>query len=82
MYVSECKTTVFGDAPQHNKACIFPFIYRDTEYNKCSTVDNDGVPWCSTKTDRLNNHIKFEWGNCASECPGSGRKYLCSVSVQ
>ena len=65
-YSPECKT-ISGD--QANKTCIFPFIYGEIVYNECTTTENDGIPWCSTKTDVNNNTIKDNWGNCAEQCP-------------
>ena len=50
--------TYGGTAPA-DSACIFPFSYKGTTYESCTTVNNDGVLWCYTTegTGRL-------WGNC------------------
>jgi len=53
-----------GSGP-YIKACIFPFIYGGITYSDCTTVANNGVLWCSTKTDSSNNHVPGFWGNCA-----------------
>ena len=31
------------------QGCIFPFVYDGESYAGCTTVDNDGVPWCALK---------------------------------
>ena len=54
---------------QKNKTCIFPFVYKQIVYNECTTIENDGTPWCSTKTDGNNTYIGDYWGNCAEQCP-------------
>ena len=60
-----CKVT---SGEHKNKPCVFPFIYVKVPYNKCTTIHNDGKPWCSTKTDENDNHIKSHWGNCSEKC--------------
>ena len=52
-------TTINGSAP-HGSACVFPFVYFGATFDSCTTVDNDGVLWCST-TSSFNGI----WGNCA-----------------
>ena len=49
------------------KPCQFPFIYKDVKYFGCTTVDGEGIPWCSTKVDP--NTLKhddsdYNYGNC------------------
>jgi len=49
------------------KACMFPFTFRGIVYNTCITEgDEQGQPWCSTKTDEWGNHVsnKGNWGHC------------------
>ena len=45
------------------ETCKFPFTYKDTEYNQCTSVGNNGVLWCSTDTGG-------GWGNCVASCTG------------
>ena len=41
--------------------CVFPFTYKGVSYTGCSTVDNDGYPWCYTSYNYANDHL---WGIC------------------
>merc|ERR1712055_480034 len=50
--------------------CVFPFIYRDTEYHSCTKRDI-GKPWCSTRTDRRGRHMLGFWGYCPNDCMGT-----------
>jgi len=51
--------------------CVFPFSYKGALYSTCTTVDNNGTEWCSTKTDHRGVHTKGNWGNCDASCePG------------
>ena len=43
--------------------CDFPFSYKDTMYNECTSRDSN-KPWCET------NAQTDDWGYCA-ECPSS-----------
>ena len=55
--ISGCLTlTTAGDA------CTFPFTYKGTEYNECTSIANNGVPWCTTAKG---------WGNCEKSCEGN-----------
>lgn len=46
--------------------CIFPFVFRNVQYNTCTTDhDPNGQPWCSTRTEpNTNKHLSGFWGNC------------------
>ena len=44
-----------------DSVCIFPFDYRGVTYYGCTTVDNNGDPWCYTSYDYKNDHL---WSNC------------------
>ena len=69
----DCITVRGG--PQVNVPCVFPFKFRDKEYNKCTTVaDDNNKPWCSTKVDSNGFHIGKEqnWGYCGPQCPTEG----------
>jgi len=62
-----CRTV--GDA---GLPCIFPFIYQNTTYNKCTARDSDtGQPWCATSVDNTGHVIDYAWGDCAEGCPGT-----------
>ena len=49
----------------YNFPCQFPFHYKEVLYHSCTRVDNDGVEWCSTRTDKDDNHVDGYKGNCA-----------------
>lgn len=36
--------------------CAFPFIYQGTTYSACTSIGNNGVPWCQVSPG--------EWGDC------------------
>lgn len=57
-----CKT-------EDNIKCVFPFNFEGSTYNKCALWEETNKYWCSTLVDSNNNHIKGNWGNCASNCP-------------
>jgi hypothetical protein len=62
-----CNTV--GDA---GLPCIFPFIYQNQTYNKCTPRDSDTrQPWCATAVDSDNVVIDYAWGDCAEGCPGT-----------
>ena len=49
---------------------------QDVRYTKCILVDaDDGIPWCSTKTDPNGQHIggQGQWGHCPDSCPVEGK---------
>jgi len=43
------------------KCCNFPFSYKNKDWNKCSTLDNHGIPWCYTDDEG-------HWGECIYTC--------------
>jgi hypothetical protein len=47
-----------------DEKCVFPFIYKGKPHDKCTFVENDGVAWCSTKTDSTDKHVTESWGPC------------------
>jgi len=53
--------------------CVFPFSYKGALYSGCTTVDNNGTEWCSTKTDHRGVHTKGSWGNCGEGCSSGCR---------
>ncbi|XP_040579517.1 uncharacterized protein [Lepeophtheirus salmonis] len=62
-------TTVPGACPTTNgQQCRFPFVYRGQTYNKCTTVDYEGVYWCATSLEADNEMGNY--GICHGNCPG------------
>ena len=66
-----------GGKNARGKQCIFPFIYKNRTYTKC-TYNNaaSDEPWCSTKVDESNNnHINGggHWGICLNNCSIEGK---------
>ena len=59
----DCKTKG-GRSPSGTK-CVFPFIWKGTKYTGCTAWRR---PWCSTKTDSNNKHIRGNWGYCDASC--------------
>ena len=47
---------------------MFPFTHFDDTFTECTTVENNNIPWCSTKVDQSGNHIIGNWGDCADSC--------------
>ena len=54
-----------GGDGKFREMCKIPFTDAGTSYDSCTTDGNNGVEWCSTKTDQNNNHLPGFWGNCA-----------------
>ncbi|CAL4060207.1 unnamed protein product, partial [Meganyctiphanes norvegica] len=45
--------------------CKFPFIYKGVAYTECTAQDDPaGKPWCSTRTDNQNNHVRGSFKHC------------------
>ena len=53
-------TTVGGNVP-NGTACTFPFVYRGRTFKNCTTLNHDGLPWCSTSAV-----FTGAWGECAA----------------
>ena len=52
-------------------ACVFPFIFNNKKHNRCTLEGaDDGIPWCSTQTDRNGVHVggQGKWGHCPDSC--------------
>ena len=67
-------TTVGGGDP--GKACVFPFRFRGTLFNRCTLVGNapgETEPWCSTLTNSNDDHQggQGRWGFCSPTCPAA-----------
>ena len=56
--------------PVPDEECVLPFVYKGKTYEECTTVDNFGVGWCSTKVNATGHHIENNWGICGPTCPG------------
>lgn len=37
-------------------------------YTACTTVENNGIAWCSTNVDIGGTHVEDNWGNCRPGC--------------
>ena len=58
-----CKIRISGCKTVDGDACTFPFTYNGIEYNECTSVANNGVPWCASTS-------ASGWGNCQKSCEG------------
>ncbi|XP_040580289.1 uncharacterized protein [Lepeophtheirus salmonis] len=69
-----------------NTKCVFPFIYKGIEYYSCTwyiSIYTKNQPWCSTKVDVNNNHIKGNWGTCdPNKCPKHYPPRECGVPAK
>ena len=45
------------------KECVFPFIYNDVTYTRCTSIDW-GRPWCATTDNRDRDNL---WAECISK---------------
>ena len=70
LYSGPC-TTVGG--PHAGSPCVFPFIFAGKQYSTC-TLDSadDGLAWCSIRTDVFGQHVKGWWGVCPAVGCGDG----------
>eukprot|EP00747_Dinoflagellata_sp_TGD_P163726 gnl/TRDRNA2_/TRDRNA2_182724_c0_seq1.p1 gnl/TRDRNA2_/TRDRNA2_182724_c0~~gnl/TRDRNA2_/TRDRNA2_182724_c0_seq1.p1 ORF type:complete len:572 (+),score=57.60 gnl/TRDRNA2_/TRDRNA2_182724_c0_seq1:114-1829(+) len=50
----------------HGEKCQFPFLYKNTTYNACTTIDL-GKAWCSTGAAVAD--VGTAWGICSAACP-------------
>jgi len=68
----ECATLPsVTDDKKHN--CIFPFTYKDTKYEACTTSHQDiGDSWCAYEVDENGVAIDGKWGECNLACPIEG----------
>ena len=62
-YIENVKGSLYhvflGCQTSSGEPCRIPFTYRGVEYKGCTTVGNNGVPWCYTANG---------YGNCAESC--------------
>ena len=49
--------------PNKGKPCFFPFKYKGIKFDKCTTEDAIGTPWCATAPI----YSKKDFGYC--NCP-------------
>ncbi|XP_065663194.1 uncharacterized protein LOC136085746 [Hydra vulgaris] len=49
----------------NGQCCTFPFVYNSITYDSCTTVNNNGVLWCS-----MDFVYAGKWGNCTGWCMG------------
>ena len=71
-FLEVCRT-IGGNRP--NQHCVFPFIYDGKSYDECTTIDNNGIPWCSTDVSCARDFVEGKWGNCGIDCSGDLGKY-------
>ena len=46
----QCCNTVAPPDTQIGRPCVFPFKYKDVEYNACTYVESEWL-WCATEVD-------------------------------
>ena len=51
------------------------------KYSGCTTVDNRGTPWCSTKTDKDGIFLNHNFGNCGQDCPSSNATTSITITT-
>ena len=57
--------------------CVFPFIYGGRIHDRCTTIDGDSKPWCSTDAT-----FSGGWEYCEdSSCPGLSASTTEQMSV-
>jgi hypothetical protein len=61
-------TCITVSGPKTNQACVFPFTYGSTTYNKCTSVADD-QPWCATSVSDTGRYQGGKWGDCEDSCP-------------
>ena len=70
--ISEIKQNLENKFPcrtQSNKACIFPFIYKNKAYSSCTDADSvNGAAWCAIKVDSNGVVVNNKWEDCQSNC--------------
>ena len=67
--------------PDPYKACVFPFQYSGTSYQKCTTKYTKYTqPWCATEVDANGGYIEGKWGICDECCsPGAVDEQECGM---
>ena len=62
----ECVTT----SSDKHKPCIFPFVWKGKDRNKCVKQASTGKHWCATELKNNGEYKKF--GHCGDSCPKQG----------
>ena len=74
----ECKTMANSNGPVEGEdaLCIFPFLFKGSNYSECIFAPDKYKPWCPTKVDETGHHLygKNHWGFCQESCPIIGEK--------
>ena len=71
-----CYLSILGEGeiisgPQIGKSCHFPFLYKGSEYNECTTEDSPGQPWCASEEQYSTSNFGF------CKCPfGNNYKFM------
>ena len=55
-----------GGAIGGGRACVLPFVYKGTEFETCTTVDNNAQLWCATTANFDKDRL---WANCTCLLP-------------
>ena len=66
---SHCTTI---DGPDHNKPCIFPFVWKGKLFKECTDIGHPGKInstglFCATEIDIGTKEMK-KWGKCSGTC--------------
>ena len=67
--------------PETNKPCIFPFVWKGLQFDKCTDINhpesnNTSELYCATNVDEVTKEMKA-WGKCSRTCG-----YCYGTSVQ
>ena len=71
-----CRTIAIADRSREQSptTCVFPFVYRNILYTRCTSVDHSR-PWCATAVDPFGRFLNDQWGNCdLSVCDVEGER--------
>ena len=69
------------------RPCKFPFIYNNKTYDSCTydySYATGWYPWCSTKTDENNIHVKGSSARCVDpvNCKFSWKEQASDEEIQ
>ena len=79
----ECQATKKGNG-KNPKDCIFPFKWKNIEYETCTKVDavkNDKA-WCAIKVNNKNMVKKNHRWICEDGCPGIGEFFQADIPYE
>ena len=77
---TKCQATKKGNGKKP-KDCIFPFKWKNIEYETCTKVDavqNDKA-WCAIKVNNKNVVKKNHRWICEDGCPGNGEFFQADI---